>query len=94
MEMDKEGYDIYQEIKKLKSVSKDEVLMMQQFTKKYIDPKCTICSTCPAQIRFAFNRIINWGDKMKVDELVLDKRCYCGNELKDKRHKKCNNCKK
>jgi hypothetical protein len=70
--MDKEGIEIYREIKKLKSVSKDEVLMMEQFTKNYIDPKCKICSNCSAQIRFAYNRIINWGDKMKIEELTFD----------------------
>jgi len=98
-EIDKECIEIYKKIKLLKSVSKDEILMMELFTKKYIDPKCKICSTCPAQIRFAWNRILNWGEKHQIelrfdDVEVKPNICECGNPTKDKRYKKCEGCKK
>ena len=45
-----------------KKVTKYEVGEMQRFMRKYIDPKCTICPHCPAQVKFAHNRIKNWWD--------------------------------
>ena len=70
-ELDKQGYEIYQKIINLKTASPQDVMMMQNFTKEYIDPKCTICKTCSAQIRYAFNRIKNWGAKYNVDNLTF-----------------------
>ena len=103
--IDKDGYETYQLIKVLKTASNEEVFMMEQFTKKYIDAKCTICRTCPAQIRFAFNRIINWAKKIQIETLsfeeIIDETiteeinyCECGNVLTDKRRKVCKECKK
>jgi hypothetical protein len=55
-----------------KKVTKREVGEMQRFMRNYIDPKCTICPHCPAQVKFAHNRIINWwnhtGSKLKVKD--------------------------
>ncbi|MCP4761446.1 MAG: hypothetical protein GY870_06665 [archaeon] len=70
-ELDKQGYETYQKIISLKTATPQDVMMMQNFTKEYIDPKCIICKTCSAQIRFAFNRIKNWGAKYNVDNLTF-----------------------
>ena len=95
-----ETLDTFNYIKQLKKASKEDVLCMQQFTQKYIDHKCTVCPTCPAQIRFAYNRIINWGAKMEIETISFEetlpiqtKLCECGNPTKDNRNKRCEDCK-
>tara|TARA_R110000803_G_scaffold75899_2_gene140255 strand:+ start:638 stop:928 length:291 start_codon:yes stop_codon:yes gene_type:complete len=93
-EMDKEGVEQFREIKKWKNAGKKELDTMQRFTQDYIDPKCKICRTCPAQIRFAYNRIINWGNIHNIEAINFDdKVCECGNKITDKRRKSCGECK-
>lgn len=57
-----------------KRVTKQEVRLMQYVLRKYIDPKATICSHCPAQIQFAHKRVSNWwnhiGIRLKVKNQV------------------------
>jgi len=104
-QINKETLSEYNAIKTLKSASREDVLKMEQFTKKYIDPKVTICRYCSAQIRFAFARIKGWGEsnynKMVdasveeniIPEQTIEHTCECGVVLLDKRRKQCKDCK-
>lgn len=47
----------------LRSVTKVEVLKMEEFMKDFIDGSTSICHTCSGQIRFAHQRIIRWAKK-------------------------------
>lgn len=42
------------------SMTSSEVSKLQGLIQRYIDPKCWICNTCPAQIRFAWVRLKEW----------------------------------
>lgn len=106
VEIDKEGIEQYQKICNMKSVSRDDVQFLQDYTRKYIDPKCTICKKCKSQIRFAWNRIVNWGKQNNINNLAVNdispssdsqvsktsKVCSCGKEITDKRYKLCQEC--
>ncbi len=70
--IDKEGLEIFNQINKLQKAGKDEVLMIQQFIRNYIDAACTVCPNCPAQIRFHFKRVINWGKANNLSELTFE----------------------
>lgn len=97
--IEKEDIVTLEYILSLKRISSGEVHIMQNFINKYIDNKCFICTTCPAQIRFAFNRIENWYNRNQ--QMILEvkngknpNKCLgCKVELTDKRRKFCQNCK-
>lgn len=54
---DKELIEVY--VKKT-SMTSPEVEVMKKLIRKYIDPQCEICSTCPAQVRFSWIRLCEW----------------------------------
>jgi len=55
-----EDIEILEEILNYKKASTNEVVIMENFAKKYIDNKFNICRNCPAQIRFAHQRITSF----------------------------------
>jgi len=86
-------------IRKYTQVGKQQVATMQNFIVKYIDNSVHICGHCPAQIKFAWNRIINWSNiNSEAIEAVRNapepNLCSCGNQLPDLRYKYCEACKK
>jgi len=83
----------FERIINLKTATKEDVLVMQGLMVKYIDPKATICTKCPSQIRFAHNRIKIWYERNK-EQFNQHSCSVCGIALDDKRRKKCSDCKK
>jgi hypothetical protein len=49
------------------SITTAEVKILQRLIKTYIDPKCWICDTCPAQIRYAWVRLKEWWSEQNVE---------------------------
>jgi hypothetical protein len=94
--IEKGDIEMLEHIVSLKKIESTEVYLMQNFILKYIDNKCFICTTCPAQIRFAHSRIEKWSVKNSsiIDEIKNGHSCYsCGKILKDRRRKICEICK-
>jgi hypothetical protein len=58
--MTKEDKELIEEWVTKTSVSSGEVYILRNLIRKYIDPSCDICSTCPGQIRFAWIRLVEW----------------------------------
>jgi len=44
----------------LNRIRSTEVKEIQEIIRAFIDPKCSICTTCPSQIRFAQKRLASW----------------------------------
>lgn len=85
-------------IRKFQVVGNNEITLMQNFMTKYIDKNVIICRHCTAQIKHAWNKIINWANNnSEAIEAVRNApeptRCSCGQELPDKRYKYCGACK-
>ncbi len=90
-------------------VGKHEVSIMANFMNKYIEKNVHICGHCEAQIKHAWNRIINWSSnnseaieqvrmqnetQIQPEALKQDvATCACGAILPNKRHKYCDSCK-
>lgn len=96
--IEKEDIITLKHLLSLKKINSDEVHIMQTFINKYIDNKCNICATCPAQIRFAHSRIEKWFERYKdtIEQIEMNeiKLCdTCGILLEDKRRKTCKACK-
>ena len=91
----KEDIATLDEIRGYKVVKKEQVTTMQNFIVKYVDNKVHICPHCPAQVKFAFNRIINWASKNSeaIEAVRNSNTCECGEALPDKRYKYCDACK-
>lgn len=53
-EKDKERIKILIDLRK---ASKDQTLEMVEYIKKYIDPKCKICPTCPTQVQYVHKKL-------------------------------------
>jgi hypothetical protein len=62
MIIEKEDIATLDAIRNYTHVSKVQVITMQNFMSKYIENNIQICNYCPAQIKFAWNRIINWSN--------------------------------
>jgi hypothetical protein len=43
------------------------VILMENLMIKYVDAKCKICRHCPAQVKFAHKRLVNWWEKIGKD---------------------------
>jgi hypothetical protein len=107
--LDKEGIERLQIIKAMKKAGPNEVHFMVAFMQEYIDGKANCCTTCSSQIRYFHQRIIEWGgyhhheieealstpepQEEIIEEPIKGNICECGNQTKDKRNKKCNECK-
>jgi hypothetical protein len=73
----------------LKRITSVEVRQMQEIMREFIDPKCSICPSCPGQIRFTQKRLASWYyANMATD--VVDKIIVPDAEKK----KGCSSCKK
>lgn len=91
-----DDFNTLNDIMKYTNAGKTEIFTMQQFMRKYIDKNIMICQTCPAQIRFAYKRILSWYDKYK-DTFILEDvnntsehTCIiCETIITDKRKKYC-----
>ena len=96
--IEKDDIVILDQIRNFKVVNKEQVAIMQNFIVKYVDASVHICGHCPAQIKFAFNRILNWSNKNSdaIEAIRNEGVCItCGVELTDKRRKYCSDeCKK
>lgn len=44
----------------LNRIKSTEVKELQELIRAFIDPKCSICTSCPGQIRFAQKRLATW----------------------------------
>lgn len=51
---------LIEEYVKKTSMTKSEAKVLRTLVRKYIDPSCDICFTCPAAIRFAWVRLSEW----------------------------------
>lgn len=58
--MTKEDRDMIEKYVNKTSLTSGETAKLQMLIKKYIDPSCWICTTCPTQIRFAWIRLRDW----------------------------------
>ncbi len=83
-------------IANLKVAGKSEVLMIQEFGRKYIDNKMKICNHCSGQIRFGWSRVKNFYNKNieiienRKQELINSHTCnVCSTVIKDRRKKYC-----
>ena len=83
-------------IANLRVASTSEVLMIQEFGRKYIDNKMTICKHCSGQIRFGWSRVKNFYNKNieiienRKQELINAHTCnVCSTVIKDRRKKYC-----
>tara|TARA_R110002074_G_scaffold398021_1_gene589253 strand:- start:6 stop:356 length:351 start_codon:yes stop_codon:yes gene_type:complete len=84
-------------IANLKVAGRSEVLMIQEFGRKYIDNKMKICNHCSGQIRFGWSRVKNFYKKNKEiiddrkEELTKDNlTCMvCSKATKNRRYKYC-----
>jgi hypothetical protein len=58
----------------LKRINSYEVQEMIDFIRVNIDPKLSICTNCPAQIRFAQRILNNWlvDNETKEEEVIMD----------------------
>lgn len=97
-EMTNEDIQALEYILSLHTASSNDVVVMQNFMVKFIDNKTNICKGCPAQIRFAFNRIKLWAQANhdKIYAQPEEGMCpVCGKEVEDKRRTYCSDeCKK
>jgi len=64
LNINEDDLNLMEQIVLSKALNKDEVFAMQQLIRKYIDHTALVCSTCPAQVRFAHTRLTNWYNKM------------------------------
>jgi hypothetical protein len=55
-------YFIIKNLIGLNKMDSHQVIDMERIIRKYIDSKCTICRHCPAQVKFAHKRLVNWWD--------------------------------
>ena len=97
----------HDEIKYILGLSKivtGDVHKMQSIMAELIDSSVNVCTTCPAQIRFAHNRLKNWYIRYNVkfpmtEEVVEEVKTIacrkCGDQFEPatKRNKYCNKCK-
>ena len=51
---------LIEEYVKKTSMTSSEVKVLRTLIRKYIDPSCDICNTCPGQIRFTWVRLCEW----------------------------------
>jgi hypothetical protein len=100
-EMTPEEYKTMNLIKNMRRADKEKVHQLQTFMNTFMDSKVIICATCSGQIRFAYKRFTLWyNNNIEAIEEAMSKpqdnikRCsVCEKELKDKRRKKCKECK-
>lgn len=92
--IEKNDIPVLDSIRGFKSVTNQEIAVMQNFINKYIDGSAHICRHCTAQIRHAWNRIMTWASNNSdaieaIRNAPEPNLCSCGAELKDKRFKYC-----
>ncbi len=101
-EMNLEDLKNLDNIKNYKAVTSAQVNTIQGFIRIYIDGSCSVCQTCPSQIRFAYQRLIGWANSnntsleqrrvelLELEEKKKPKQCsICNTELDDKRKSYC-----
>jgi hypothetical protein len=60
----------------LKTVTTSQASTLRCLVQKYVDPKCNICLSCPAQVRMAYNRLKAWFDHYKANEPSPEDKDY------------------
>ena len=68
MKLDKEDKEVLKYIQENKR-KKIDVKILEAFIRKYIDPTCRVCPTCPTQVRYAIRKFENWELNQKKTKL-------------------------
>lgn len=99
-----EDIETLDKIRRMTSIHSSQVATLNNFVNDFIEGGAHCCPHCPGQIKFFWNRILNWSNvnsemiealRKKRDmpaELTVESgsgKCKCGAELKDKRFKYC-----
>lgn len=67
MMIEEKDIEIIERIVKLTKITHDDTVLMGNLIRKYIDNKMSaLCSSCPAQVRFAHTRLKKWYNVNKI----------------------------